>query len=195
MPRYDQLKNKILAREQCVRYYQLETGRIAIPGQYWSLCGEQSTKDTSEINQLVRLGLIRKNQFYGVDKNRFLIKRNMLNHPMAHWFHGEWSDVIYNQADFRPSIVFYDSTGMMSTEQEKDTVRATLHLSPRGTFLFFTSMLNNPRRPSQKITEKDITDIYERISGFECCSQRRAVYVYHSTRHTRMIIHVFRKDH
>src|SRR5208337_4985112 len=100
VPNYEN-EQKFKAREENVRLYRSLSGHRSIPKnkQYWTLSSLQSTEPTSEINQLVSVGLLTKDQFWGIDHNEKLVLRNRQNHPEAHFLDGEWGDVILERED------------------------------------------------------------------------------------------------
>jgi hypothetical protein len=60
---------KIKAREQVVAMYREISGQEHIPQEcgYWTFCNKQPNFEGAEIVQLVKCGLIQKNQFFGID--------------------------------------------------------------------------------------------------------------------------------
>ena len=103
---------KIKAREENVRLYRALSGLRSIPKnkQYWTLSSLQTTDPESEINQMVGMGLLTKDQFWGVDRDQELVSLNRQNHPDAHFPDaGDWEDVILGQEDFNPAMVYLDT--------------------------------------------------------------------------------------
>ena len=158
MPEYDLLAYKIQAREYLAQFYKTETRQDSIPPlkQYWTLCSRQTRRSHSEINQMVSLGLIRKDQFYGVDHSVTNIKKNKISHPEAHWFYGDWDKVLKRHLDiFDPAIVYLDSTSMPKTNHLIQMVLNIMLYSRVDTMVFVNVMLNNPRDPKIVFTESD----------------------------------------
>lgn len=190
---FDSLEVKIDAREKClIQYFRKESGIERIPPdrQLWSLCNKQSTKPTSEINQLVKAGLITKRQYYGVDRDIRNIRNNKRNHPTAHWFHGEWNVILRkNKTLFRPALIFLDSTSMAGTSSLLQTVQKTMLMCPPGTFLFINLMLNNPRDP--KVCYAPVSFMKKLYAAMHPDILRRWTYpgkcfVYNATGYTKM---------
>lgn len=105
-------EQKLNARKENVRLYRELTGLQSIPEgrQYWTLSSLQSTTPESEINQMVDLGFIVKEQFWGVDREQDLVLLNRKNHPEAHFPDaGEWEDVILEQENFNPALIYLDT--------------------------------------------------------------------------------------
>jgi hypothetical protein len=76
----------------------------------------QPDEEGAEIVQLSREGLITKPQFYGVDYDGQIIQANQQTHPEAHWFTGDFIQVVKQNIDkFRPSLVHFDGTQTVKT--------------------------------------------------------------------------------
>jgi hypothetical protein len=102
-------------------------------------------RETSEINQLIGLGLITKDQYYGVDWDGRKIKGNKKRHPQAHWLAGDWEEVLLEYPElFNPEIVFLDFTSLASTEKILSATQQTLRSCPMETYVFVNTMLNIP---------------------------------------------------
>lgn len=135
---------KLEARKENVRIYRDLSGRYSIPkGKgYWSLCALQTCNPTSEIEQVVSLGLCTKEQFYGVDEIVELIEQNKVNHPTAHWFSGEWYDIIASPG-FNPELIYLDLTSMADSQESADITYRTIKCCPPDTVLLVNVALNN----------------------------------------------------
>jgi hypothetical protein len=143
-PKFDENEEKIRARQALIFFYTDLTGKKTVEGQYWSLCSYQSKLPGSEIEQLTRAGLIKKNQFYGVDISKEKIEKNKVWHPEAHWFAGDWVRVLMaNQKLYNPSVVYLDSTSVVKGHSIINMVCATLEYTKRG-IIFVNMMINNP---------------------------------------------------
>lgn len=144
---FDKLKGKIKARKAFVKFYRDFTKAHSLPPekQYWTLCNKQSKEPGSEINQLVDSGLITPNQYYGIDLNEKNIKISKENHPTAHFYQGEWTDVITRKMHlFNPAIVYLDTTYVGTSKNAYRITQHTMRLCPPGALLFINVMLNNP---------------------------------------------------
>jgi hypothetical protein len=185
---------KFNARGEClIRFFREKTRIKNIPSdkQFWSLCNQQSKRPSSEINQLVKSGLITKEQYYGVDRDIRNIRQNKKNHPKANWFHGEWDVILRkHRAMFNPSLIFLDSTSLAGTASIIQTAHDTMLMSPPRTFLFVNIMLNNPRDPKQgRFTVNNFIDnlanimhvnLFRQWTYYDCC------FVYNATGYTKM---------
>jgi len=146
MPEFDKEPIKIEARKLMIDVYRRHSGRsaISVDRQFWSLCSTQSGRPTSEINQLVRLGLITKDQYYGVDWDNRKISANEKKHPDAHWFSSDWDRVIKREHKvFNPGIIFLDLTSMATTPLVFRATKRALRRSPPDTYLFVNVMIND----------------------------------------------------
>jgi hypothetical protein len=160
---------KLLARQRNVRYYRALTKRHALPRskQYWTLCNRQSLDATSEINQLVALGVLEKNQFWGVDRDdegENLILLNQQDHPEAHFFKGEWDEVILNE-DFNPGMIYLD-TENMSGRIALDLAAITMKTCTDDVVLF-VNVAQELGYKDAITTEKFIRELSERVPDFE----------------------------
>jgi hypothetical protein len=148
-PVYHTKVSKIKAREQVVVAYREITGQQTIPQDrgYWTLCNRQPNSDGAEIVQLVKIGLLQKNQFFGIDydlNNEGIIEYNKQQHPEAHWFKGEWLDVIEdNYEQFNPALVYFDYTRTVITASCHLYLARTMNMCPSGTVVAANLMLSD----------------------------------------------------
>ena len=160
---------KLLARLRNVRYYRALTGRRSLPRgqQYWTLCNRQPLDKTSEINQLVALGVLDKNQFWGVDRDDMgenLIEQNQQDHPEAHFLKGEWDDMILNE-DFNPGMIYLD-TENMSGRIALDLAAITMKACEEDVVLF-VNVAQELGYKSTITTDEFIKELSERVPDFE----------------------------
>lgn len=84
-------QTKIKARLENVRSYRRLTDNHSIPKgkTYWTLCSLQPPNEEGcELNQLVKEGLITREQFFGVDFKKDVIKKNKKWHLNSTWYCG-----------------------------------------------------------------------------------------------------------
>lgn len=153
---FAKLKNKVMARRLNIQFFRSKTGLKSIPkGQYYlTLCGLQTEDPTSEINQLVKTGFIKKEQYYGIDRDKETIKRNRKAHPEAKWFHGEW-EVFLCTKKIYPAMIYLDTTHFVGADKIIKLTKFTMNYCPSGTFLFVNVMLNNPHHHSKFVYDKE----------------------------------------
>jgi hypothetical protein len=160
---FHRLPNKIRARNEIVFQYRALTGNLAIPAdkEYWTLCHHQYKHQRSEINQMCAWGLIKPEQFHGVDFNHYKIKRNRERHPTAHWHEGDWLDIIHTEKNFRPAIVYLDTQniagGKIAYTMLGDTLSRTSRPDCDGLILFWNVAMINPHS-GEVYTEEDIVE-------------------------------------
>ena len=197
---FDNSVDKFEARKKNVEFFRSKTGLESIPPRqcYLTLCGLQSDEPTSEINQLVNMGLIKKTQYYGVDRGRRTIRDNRKTHPTAKWFLGEWRDIISTR-NFRPAIIYLDTINFVGAETVIELTEQTMYFCPVGTFLFINVMLNNPHSGKsgaiydeeefiKKLNDALTVDYGEDFHSFSRC------FVYYSETHlTKMCTYIFRR--
>lgn len=153
---------KLAARVENVRVYRELSGRMAIPEgkQYWTLAALQTCNPTSEIEQMVTLGLCTKEQFYGLDEIVELTEQNRVNHPTAHWFTGEWHAVISHLEGFNPELIYLDLTSMADSRESADITYRTIKQCPPDTVLLVNVALTNPYTGHQT----EITPLLENVT-------------------------------
>ena len=154
-PLYYKKEEKFNAREQVIKVYRDIKGEHSIPLDrgYWTLCNKQPNVEGAEIVQLVKSGLIQKNQFFGVDydlKREGIIESNRLAHPEANWFKGDWLEVIEENYDQfkRAALIYLDSTRMVVTGY-LDLAR-TMNTCPAGTMVAANFGITNPHSGNKK---------------------------------------------
>jgi hypothetical protein len=115
--------SKVVARQATILApYRLEFGTKLPPDQqYWTLCGEMADGDRiqrdCELDQMVREGLIRPEQFHGVegDEGIYLANVRALRTPpyhQSHLYNGEFTDVLdqaLGNGQLRPGLVYLDT--------------------------------------------------------------------------------------
>lgn len=148
-PIYYTKPSKIRAREQVIAAYREISKLMAIPQDrgYWTLCNKQPNIDGAEIVQLIKAGLILKNQFFGVDydlKDEGIIEYNRQQHPEAHWFRGAWLEVIEQHYEqFKPALVYFDYTRTVVTNGCHLYLARTMNMCPADTVVAANLMLSD----------------------------------------------------
>lgn len=148
-PSYFTKINKQKAREQLVKVWRDLTSLHSIPTEknYWTLCNKQPDCPGSEIVDLVNLGLLKKSQFCGVDydlNDEGIQEQNATVHPDAHWFRGDFVEVIdSNYEMFKPSLVYYDSTMTGQTKYSQQYMAQILNLCPSETIVAANIMMTS----------------------------------------------------
>jgi alpha-L-fucosidase len=150
-PVYHEKPKKIEARKQLVQAYRDITGNQSIPldRNYWTLCNRQPNSEGAEIVQLVNMGFLKKDQFCGVDYDVYeegVIEKNRQDHPEAHWFKGDWLEMISENYDqFKPSLVYFDYTRAVITPASHLYVARTMNFCPDETVVAANVMISDGR--------------------------------------------------
>lgn len=153
---------KIKARYDNVDIYRQLTGLRSIPKNksYWTLCCDQS-HENSEISILIKEGLIKEQQFFGVDKEFYFIEKNEKLFPKAHFFYGDWDDEIQNKQDvFHPGMIYFDSTKTINNIAFYRSVSIILQHPncKKGTVLIANGMHNNPMNKNSTYSAEKFKD-------------------------------------
>lgn len=101
---------KLEARLQTIIDQYRKHFSYCVSGQYWSMAG-RCDGPGCEYDQIVSEGLVRPDQFHGVDHAPEVIKGNREDYPETNWHYDDfyWAMVKAQAAgDFRPSIVNAD---------------------------------------------------------------------------------------
>jgi hypothetical protein len=83
----------------------LANGPVA--NQYWSMAGI-STTPGCEVDQILKAGFIRPEQFHGVEINRDIYDANLAAYPTLAWHCGDFFQVMRQHEGFSPSLVNAD---------------------------------------------------------------------------------------
>lgn len=121
-PNYGTDRKETARTETIISQYRNLFSRQSLPKeqQYYTLCAEHTDKDKlkegSELEQLLRVGLIEPQQFVGIDQDPGIIERASRVLPSSRWIHGGFDHVLsqersYNAA-YRPGIVNCDTIYM-----------------------------------------------------------------------------------
>jgi len=197
MPSYYQCPSKIEAREENISVYRRLTGHKMIPDNraYWTLCNQQPIESGSEIVQAVDLGLLKKEQFHGVDRDGDIIRQNKVWHPKAKWYCGEWVDII-RDVDFNPDFIYLDSTSFASFKSASDLVSSTMYLCSLGCVICANLMLSDPRSSKTFCEKSFIHNLEKNVGSRELRKWKSEVscYVYNATGKTLMITYILFKE-
>jgi hypothetical protein len=194
---YQSSHHKFNARTENVGIYRRLTGLSSIPADrgYWTLCNLQPASLDSEIEQMVASGLITKEQFHGIDKDKEIIIHNRATHPKAHWHHGDWTQIVLNSSAFNPSLVYLDTTSFADNHIGMNMVSATMMRCPAGTVMLANLMLNDPRSHRQFDENQILRNIERQVPSLELELWRHDIesYRYSATGKTFMITYVLYK--
>ena len=96
-----------------INLYRDIYGKDSIPAekQYWTMCGAHFNKQgkiNGEFGHVTETGLIRPDQFFGIDREEVIIENNSKLYPDANWFNGDFLEVMESYDGFNPAIINYD---------------------------------------------------------------------------------------
>jgi len=203
-PHYWELPQKIAAREENAAVYRRLTGNHSIPKDkgYWTLCNEQPLNPGSEIEQNCRIGLIRKSQFFGVDRDQDkdgnplgLIDTNRRLHPEANWFRGDWVEVLRECDNFDPALIYLDSTSFADHIGTAKMTAFTMTFCQKGTVLLVNTMKNDPRSSIQFDYTMFPRHLEKLVNPFELkkWSPKVENYWYNASGKTNMVTYILHK--
>jgi hypothetical protein len=170
LPKFYACHKKIKAREETIAniYRQYFGDKTPLNSQYWTMCASQVNEQGefqkgSEMGQMLSYGLIQPNQFYGVDINEEVIKRNQKHISNANWFCNDFITQMKRQDtkdQFNPCIVNADLLNMRKKAALKAGVILSFltDVSSNNILLVCNFMLNNShncRNPTKEEIEKE----------------------------------------
>ena len=138
---------KIIARQETIiDQYRNLYQRNSLPEdrEYWAMCGLLTDQNGLEnkLNEYVQLndqGLIKPKQFFGVELQEEIYKKNINCYPNLNIFHGDFFKVLNkhaNESKLNPAIVNMDTIKMpKSAAEEFSKVLALLSNLPGETML------------------------------------------------------------
>ena len=117
---------KIVARkETIINQYKEIFNLPSLPKdkQYWTLCASNSTNSGEilpggELHQMLHFGLIKSEQFFGVDIVNLIIEKNKIVIPNANWFNGDLYEIMVKEnkyGRFSPGIINCDILLILSS--------------------------------------------------------------------------------
>jgi hypothetical protein len=197
-PVYHKCPFKVAARAENAAVYKKVTGQQSIPAdrQYWTLCNLQPQDNGAEIVQMEEVGLLKKSQFFGVDRDGDIVRQNREWHPQAHWYEGEWLKVIEDYDDFNPALVYLDITGFADHRIATDNVVKTMMFCPSKTLLLANVMLNDPRSSRQFDQNALLRNLEVKVPASELSKWTPQVenYIYSATGKTFLMTYVLWKQ-
>lgn len=96
-----------------------------VVNQYWSMAGLCTTPGC-EVDQLLKAGFIRPQQFHGVEINRDIHDANVAVWPSLAWHHGDFFQVMRQYDCFKPSLVNADL--LQTVDTAADYIARIVHL-------------------------------------------------------------------
>jgi hypothetical protein len=96
-----------------------------VVNEYWSMAG-LSTTQGCEVDQILKAGFIRPDQFHGVEINGDIHDANVAAWPTLAWHHGDFFQVMREYDGFKPSLVNADL--LQTVDTAADYIARILHL-------------------------------------------------------------------
>ena len=197
---YGACPKKLEARYQTIiKAYREHYRENSIPRhtQYWSICGKCSdtlgTMDNNcEPDQLVKAGLIKPNQFYGVEISPEIYQLNKACSKDMNWFLGDFYEQIVeysNHHKFNPAIVNVDMLLMPKCGVEYLSKIMHFLTAFRGNVMLVGNFIMKTRQHVS--VAKDIIRGLEREPCFQDAMNRgkwkvhKDIYLYSGTGKTR----------
>ena len=171
------LEKKTARSETIIDCYRKLFGAASLPRrkQYWTMCGDLSDgrgnqNQDSELNQIVRDGLINPKQFHGVELNEEIYNRSKLVHPEVNLYNNEFGKQLNQsseQSGFNPGIVNADLI-YMSKKGAKlaANILNLLHeIKTKNVMVICNIMLNNPYHFSSNSNIDDPCGFYKDLKS------------------------------
>ena len=184
---------KIAAREENIKLYRTLSGLDRLPEgkQYWTLSNRCDQSPSSELSQLVRSGLLVPSQFHGVDQDAELIRLNRIDHPSAHWYHGDWNAAIAF-ADFKPGLIYLD-TKNESGRLALNLTASTMVRCPVDTVLLLNVCQSSIYREVAE-SEQFISDLGRRVPNLIDWARDGVPRFVYASNSTLMMTYGFRRQ-
>jgi len=109
-----------------IDYYQKNFKKKSLPmhKQYWTMCGDCSDDNNklrpgSEPDQIIKAGLIKPKQFYGVECNPEIAKNNAKLKGGFNWIENDFVQAMRTVASkkkLNPGIIYYDTISYSDTK-------------------------------------------------------------------------------
>lgn len=169
---WDSPKKRVARWITVIELYRELFQRDALPKdqQYWSLCGAHTKMNQpvkGELGHLLENGLIHKNQYCGVDREKIIIKKNRIHFPDVNWIHGDFieeMETAISDGNYRPGIINYD--GVMQPRNSIQYLKKILNnidYNVRNELMLVTNfVLWNPYNPSEKM-KYDVSDVLSEL--------------------------------
>jgi hypothetical protein len=176
--KWDSKKKKDSREITIIGLYREAFGVDSLPDdmQYWTMCGAHfNAKDgklDGEFNHLLKGGLIETHQFYGVDREEEIIRKNGELYPGVKWIHGDFLETMQEYCEggkFNPAVINYD--GVMQpkfgTQYLRDILKFIDYNIPNEMLLVANFVLTNPYSRNEKLsfTIDDTIDALLQIYG------------------------------
>lgn len=146
-------KSKTAARHDTIVYPYFKLFGKPVPEneQYWTFAGNcadnnGNLNEESEPVQMVECGLIKPEQFFGVDISESVIETNRKLLPRYNWFNGRLSQIAKKQKDFNPAIINIDHHKMIGRASSDlfSMISLLTTATKTGILVIFNVLTQNP---------------------------------------------------
>ena len=190
-----------------IRSYQ-KFWQTSIPHdrQYWTLCGShynsEEGKLKGELGHILEHDLIHPDQFFGVDYNRKIIRKNRRYYPNINWIFGDFIETIQTQIkedNFNPAIINYDGVMMpkFSSKYLKRLFNLIDNNVSKSLLLSTTFVLENSYNPTIKNDAQDCLNFLKKEYWIaDHWFPLKKMFPYKTSFHTAMLVIVWiKRDH
>jgi hypothetical protein len=167
---YSGCPKKLKARQETIikMYRKYFSDSLPEEKQYWTMCATHTDGDGqllmgSELDQMLRDGLITINQFHGVDIDLSIIDNNSKFLPQAHWYLGDfYNTMVKNINDFNPGIVNCDHLKMPQSGGAAYVSKCLAWLSGQNGLMFISNLILTPPRHNASCSPDEyIAELYK----------------------------------
>jgi hypothetical protein len=166
--------SKLLARgKTIINPYRKAYGySVPVGEQYWTMCGKLVNHDdtenkVSELNQMVRMGLITPDQFHGVEKSEEIHLKNVKAHPDVKLYNNDFLDEMVEASannTFNPAIVNADLVHLpeRAAEYLVKILAFLADLDKSNIMVTCNLIMDNPRA-SVKSRKNDVDEFLKKL--------------------------------
>jgi len=164
---WDIKEKKISRFITIVNPYRMIFERDSIPedGQYWSMCGAHSKNNKpikGEFGYITEKGLIRPDQYFGVDREEIIINENRNFYPNVNWINGDFIEELEKVVINNPKISIINYDGVMQPKNSTQYLKKIMTLVDYNVecelMLISNFILVNPYSKSEKL-KYSISDV------------------------------------
>ena len=161
---WDHPKKKLSRWITIIELYRELFKRQKIPDdkQYWSLCGNHIRDNKpieGELGYLLKYDFVNRDQYYGIDREKYVIKKNREYYPDINWICDDFYEAIKKaiiNKYFNAEIINYD--GVMQPKNSVHYLKKIMSLLDHNfegeLMLNSNFVLSNPYNPSMKLRYK-----------------------------------------
>jgi hypothetical protein len=203
--RWDQERKRNARYNSIIRTYKKFWQRSSIPDdrQYWTMCGahynEEEGKLQGELGHILEHDLIHPEQFFGIDYNSAIIKKNKFYYPHINWIFGDFIRTIeksIRENNFNPAIINYDGVMMpkYASKYLKKLFKLIDYNISKSVLLSTTFVLQNSYNPTIRNDPQDCMKFIKKEYWIaDHWLPLKKMIPYNTSKHTDMIVIVWLK--